>query len=416
MNRRGWLKWSLGGILAAVCLFIVLGVDGRLTVLPLKHGFPRWASIGEAVAKGDLADVKRHLGCFASIDQTDEQGNTLLHLAAASGRNAVAQYLAARMKDINAPNGEGETPLHLAAARGKSESERFLVESGADGAARDRHGRTPLHHACMDAAVQEATLVRFLIESGCAVDARGDDGWTPLHLAARASAATDVTALLGKGARFDLKIDEGDFPVDLAYRNHLYEEPSSRRIVKTLLDAGSPCNLHQAVLADDRVKAKAILADASGRIDARDREGWTALHVAAYHGRYGLVDALVKAGADLEAGVWNGRTPLMFALMQNQNDTARALISLGANVRARTRADSTVLHQIGGEISRSLVKHLLDRGADGSAVNKQGQTPLHRAALLGRTDLVELYLRGGGRSAGAGYSRPDGVVHCGEAE
>eukprot|EP00434_Breviolum_minutum_P018240 symbB.v1.2.016090.t1/scaffold1216.1/size131131/16 len=48
---------------------------------------------------------------------------------------------------LSQTNGQGQSPLHIAAASGASNSLRLLVVEGADTAAKDAHGRTPSQYA-----------------------------------------------------------------------------------------------------------------------------------------------------------------------------------------------------------------------------------------------------------------------------
>jgi ankyrin repeat protein len=52
-----------------------------------------------------------------------------------------------RQADLQAKNEEGQTALHLAAATGQPKLTRFLIERGADPQAKDFDGQTPLYYA-----------------------------------------------------------------------------------------------------------------------------------------------------------------------------------------------------------------------------------------------------------------------------
>lgn len=78
-------------------------------------------------------------------------------------------------------------------------------------------------------------------------------------------------------------------------------------------------------------------------VDATDREGWTALHWAAWSGMPRTVDALLKAGTPIDQAENNGFTPLMLAAMRGNVNTVRELLERGANVSARNKAGKTAL-------------------------------------------------------------------------
>jgi len=56
-----------------------------------------------------------------------------------------------------------------------------------------------------------------------------------------------------------------------------------------------------AVEADDLTRVKELLEADSNLVHARDEEGATALHLAAFHAHRDLIDLLCEAGADLNA-------------------------------------------------------------------------------------------------------------------
>src|SRR5207253_1388094 len=65
------------------------------------------------------------------------------------------------------------------------------------------------------------------------------------------------------------------------------------------------------------------------------KEGWrgqTALMWAAAEGHVEVVEALLKAGADLHARLASGFTPFLFAVREGQKGVVRTLLKAGADV------------------------------------------------------------------------------------
>ncbi len=88
--------------------------------------------------------------------------------------------------------------------------------------------------------------------------------------------------------------------------------------------------------------------EAGANLEARDDEyGWTPLHRAAAHGSPDLVQALVQAGADLEARSKDGLTPLHRAAAFGSPDLVQALLDAGANPGARSKAGRLPFDLIG---------------------------------------------------------------------
>ena len=65
-----------------------------------------------------------------------------------------------------------------------------------------------------------------------------------------------------------------------------------------------------------------------------DREGKTALHCAAAHGRTENAELLVEHGVDINACAKNGWTPLHCSCVNGKSDTAGMLIAKGALFKA----------------------------------------------------------------------------------
>lgn len=80
----------------AVATLAIALVLGALAGRGCRDGKPLlYETIHEAAAKGDLADVKRHLRRGAVVNARDKYGSgiTPLHAAAAWGHNHVVKYL-----------------------------------------------------------------------------------------------------------------------------------------------------------------------------------------------------------------------------------------------------------------------------------------------------------------------------------
>jgi len=98
------------------------------------------------------------------------------------------------------------------------------------------------------------------------------------------------------------------------------------------------------------------------------------------------------------------RTPLSYALRNLQKEAADYLLSSGAGLEVGGRSRDGVLHVVleagqdtAGDCARrkSLVSWLLAHGADVNAANDQGKTPLHIAAMKGRTSCLNVLLEAG---------------------
>jgi len=162
--------------------------------------------------------------------------------------------------------------------------------------------------------------------------------------------------------------------------------------------------LLSAIVADDRSKVTALLRRDRQVATAMNGEatlytsgifhwlyvGDTALHLAAGGYRVEIVKLLLAAGADPNAAHNHRRgTPLHYAAdgyvsgpawnPERQVKTIRVLIDAGADVSAQDKNGATPLHRAVRTRCAQAVTYLLSRGADPTSKNLSGSTPFHLA-------------------------------------
>ncbi|KAH6715429.1 ankyrin repeat-containing domain protein, partial [Leptodontidium sp. MPI-SDFR-AT-0119] len=139
----------------------------------------------------------------ASINATDSQGLTALHVAASNGFLSIVNILLDRGADQTIKTIEsGETPF-FTAIRSDEESLAELLKLSPDVNTMTNKGATPLHFACLEAG--RLPMVRFLLESGADVHMRDIEGGTPLLWASSTEACKE---LVKYGAKLDVKTNE----------------------------------------------------------------------------------------------------------------------------------------------------------------------------------------------------------------
>lgn len=186
--------------------------------------------------------------------------------------------------------------------------------------------------------------------------------------------------------------------------------------MRSLLKQGAPPNdsqpdgataLHWAAHFDDIVSAEALLG-AGARVDARNDYGVTPLSLAAVNGSARMVAALLKAGAAPDLSLPSGETPLMTAARVGSTEVTVLLLDKGAAINHRESAKGqTALMWALYEGHTGTARLLLDRGADVHLPSAGGMTPLLFAARQGSMDAVALLLDRGARIEDA---NSDGVT------
>jgi ankyrin repeat protein len=134
----------------------------------------------------------------------------------------------------------------------------------------------------------------------------------------------------------------------------------------------------------------------SGRadVDAKDRNGWTALMWAADEGQTDVARQLLEKGADVNSKDKKGRTALMLAGSQW---TMKLLLEKGADVDAKDdEYGQTALMEAAVRGDMEEARLLLEKGADVNAKDNDGWTALMEAAQWnGGTEIARLLLEKG---------------------
>ncbi|MXX87972.1 MAG: hypothetical protein F4213_17470 [Boseongicola sp. SB0677_bin_26] len=145
---------------------------------------------------------------------------------------------------------------------------------------------------------------------------------------------------------------------------------------KERAQAATDERLFHDVRAGETARIREAMA-AGADPDARARYGMTPLLTAVQHRRLDVIRLLAEAGADRDAPrLGDEFTPLHLAAWQNHPDSVELLLALGADATKRTW-----LTPVDWAVSRPVIEALVNSGADpGARCPKTGQTPLHRRA------------------------------------
>ncbi|MDR1132881.1 MAG: ankyrin repeat domain-containing protein [Synergistaceae bacterium] len=114
-------------------------------------------------------------------------------------------------------------------------------------------------------------------------------------------------------------------------------------------------------------------------VNARDKDGNTALMFAAKMKKSTEIATLIRAGADVNAKNKNGYTPLMYAARDNQNaEVISTLIRVGADVNTKDKDDWTPLMYAANALHQNaeVISTLIRAGADVNTKDKDDWTPL----------------------------------------
>ncbi|XP_060889246.1 serine/threonine-protein kinase TNNI3K isoform X2 [Labrus mixtus] len=128
------------------------------------------------------------------------------------------------------------------------------------------------------------------------------------------------------------------------------------------------------------------------------RNGFTALHLAAYKDDAELVTALLHGGSDVQQLGYGALTALHVATLAGHHEASDILLQHGAYVSVQDAVFFTPLHIASYNGNEQLTKLLLKFGADVNAGGEVGDRPLHLAAARGFLGIIKLLMGEGSKA------------------
>merc|ERR1711991_189070 len=137
-------------------------------------------------------------------------------------------------------------------------------------------------------------------------------------------------------------------------------------------------------------------------VSQTDEEGCTPLYIAAGYGHFDCVERILahKDGgvAIISQAQVNGRTPLFVAVRERHYETAKLLISEGADVNQGTKKKLMTPLHVACQMGELRFLHIILDVGGGVDVNKTmeaGMTPLFIASQFDQYKCVEALIKGG---------------------
>jgi uncharacterized protein len=255
--------------------------------------------------------------------------------------------------------------------QGYVDATRILLEAGADPDTRDARGLT-LSMIAAGKGLDE--VLEVLLRRGADVNAsiatRHFPNVTVLMIAAGTKKLSAVKLLVAAGAT--LAVRDGNGETALAYARR----SGGKRVIAYLesvferMGAHAGLTLHEAAQNGAAARARELLQQGAA-VDQTDKNGATALMLAASKGHADIVQALCEAGAEVGRADAAGRNLWDYALaFDARPEVVRCLLAHGLDPNQPDMAGMPPLIRtvaFGGDNVTEVLRVLLENGADGAA-------------------------------------------------
>lgn len=163
-------------------------------------------------------------------------------------------------------------------------------------------------------------------------------------------------------------------------------------IALAMADAQIDLDVLEAAALGDQQRLAALLDADPGLLHARTVDGFTPLHLAAFLGRTGATILLAQLGADIGAVADNDSRvqPIHSAVASGDIGVVEALVRAGADLDARQQAGYTPLMSAAAQGASTIVERLLAAGARRRLADDDGRTAADHAVATGHDGLVDL--------------------------
>ncbi len=341
-----------------------------------------------------------------------DDGQTPLHLAAIYGHAGIAQYLLNKGADIKAQDISGTTPLHEAVRYGNSEIARQLISKGSDVNSKDSLGKTPL--LILIPPEKQAEIYGLLISHGANINQKDMYGDTVLHIASMTAIRTQILEnLMRAGADVNVRNKRGLTPIAASIEHNDAEQvrfyamngadihaEDAKKETPLISVLNRNDNMYKSLIVEKNVSSTdsegntplivalkrnadfskvEYIANLDSNINARNRDGESALFIAVQKNNRSAGELLLSRGADIFSANTKNISPLRLAL-EGKNGSEQWILN-SETISSTDGSGNTVLHYAAEwRLPEETLELLIQKGCDVNAENSNGETPIFSAA------------------------------------
>ena len=328
-------------------------------------------------SKGYLGFVKHLIEQGCPVNAKNIANSTALHEAVRKGNTSCVSVLLSNGADPTITDSFGNTPLHIVMPKSsRLEIFNLLLSKGTNPNIKDSYGETPLHIATR--LKYNIEIVKLLVAKGINIEEKNKRGESALFIAVQAEQTELVQYLASLGANIHSMNTEGETPFIVSFSKNFATFTSLLNNKNTYSkDNAGESVLHIAVRNNTKKEIVQYILEKSNLINTINNVGDSPLHIAVGFDNEVLGSALIEKNADIFILNDKGFSPLTLAI---ELGGKRGLWFFNKKtLTVKDENGNTALHIASQKGYASVIKDMVNNGADINATNNNNETPLFSA-------------------------------------